>query len=418
MKEKNDQNTLRRVLAGLLAAMLLLAALFQLPAVTARGAVTMAELEKRLAAIQKEKTQHQQDLNDAKKKADAAAALSAVLEEQVDVLQEQISVLQGDIASVQNDIGIKELEIEIKGVEIDEKQAEIDDQWEDFKHRMAAMQELREGGSVAMLTAVDDLFQLLTFSEMMQDISVQDNRIMERMKESKEALEQARLDLEAQHKALTEQQNALVTKKNAMKGKQTELNASLKEAQLSEQAAREAQSVAQAALESDEMNYEAVQKQIKQIIAAAAAKNKLSFTGFRCPLDNYIRISSEYGYRVNPVSKIYKLHGGIDFSAAKGTPIYAAADGIVTTAGWTNSGYGNYVIIYHGSMNDGRNYSTLYGHMNKIAVKSGAKVKQGQLIGYVGSTGNSTGNHLHLEVWQGTSNASRVDPRKYIPIPK
>ena len=79
-------------------------------------------------------------------------------------------------------------------------------------------------------------------------------------------------------------------------------------------------------------------------------------------------------------------------------------------------GYGNYVIIYHGKMSDGNQYSTLYGHMRSVATSAGKYVQQGEIIGYVGSTGNSTGNHLHLEVWKGGSKANAVNPRSYIPM--
>ena len=77
----------------------------------------------------------------------------------------------------------------------------------------------------------------------------------------------------------------------------------------------------------------------------------------------------------------------------------------------------NYVIIYHGKMSDGNAYSTLYAHMRSVATSAGKYVKQGELIGYVGTTGNSTGNHLHLEVWKGGSKANAVNPRSCIPIP-
>ena len=90
---------------------------------------------------------------------------------------------------------------------------------------------------------------------------------------------------------------------------------------------------------------------------------------------------------------------------------------VLLVAGWSSGGYGNYVIIYHGSMSDGNAYSTLYGHMKSVATSAGKYVKQGELIGYVGSTGNSTGNHLHLEVWKGGSKANAVNPRGYIPFP-
>ena len=106
-----------------------------------------------------------------------------------------------------------------------------------------------------------------------------------------------------------------------------------------------------------------------------------------------------------------------DFAAPGGTPIYAAASGYVQVAGWSSGGYGNYVIIYHGKMSDGNTYTTLYAHMRSVATSAGKYVKQGELIGYVGTTGNSTGNHLHLEVWKGGSKANAVNPRSCIPIP-
>ena len=131
------------------------------------------------------------------------------------------------------------------------------------------------------------------------------------------------------------------------------------------------------------MNYEAVKKEIQKLIAAAAAsKPQLSFSGFICPLKSYTRISSEYGWRKNPVSGVNKLHAGIDFAAPAGTPIYAAASGYVQVAGWSSGGYGNYVVIYHGKMTDGNAYSTLYGHMRSVATSAGKYVNQGDLIGY------------------------------------
>ena len=187
---------------------------------------------------------------------------------------------------------------------------------------------------------------------------------------------------------------------------------------VADSAAKKAQAAAQAAIESDELNYEAVKSQIQKLIAqAASSQPQLSFTGFICPLKRYSRISSEYGWRKNPVSGVNKLHAGIDLAAGGGTPIYAAASGYVQVAGWSSGGYGNYVIIYHGKMSDGNTYSTLYGHMQSVATSAGKYVKQGELIGYVGSTGNSTGNHLHLEVWKGGSKANAVNPRGYIPFP-
>ena len=114
------------------------------------------------------------------------------------------------------------------------------------------------------------------------------------------------------------------------------------------------------------------------------------------------RVASGFGYRIDPVYKTVKFHAGLDFSAPQGTPIYATADGRVTTAGNKSNGYGNHVIINHGF-----GYETLYGHMVRVKVRNGQIVKRGEVIGWVGSTGKSTGPHLHYEVHKGGRN---IDP--------
>ena len=114
------------------------------------------------------------------------------------------------------------------------------------------------------------------------------------------------------------------------------------------------------------------------------------------------RVASGFGYRIDPVYKTVKFHAGLDFSAPQGTPIYATADGRVTTAGNKSNGYGNHVIINHGF-----GYETLYGHMVRVKVRNGQMVKRGEVIGWVGSTGKSTGPHLHYEVHKGSRN---IDP--------
>jgi murein DD-endopeptidase MepM/ murein hydrolase activator NlpD len=108
------------------------------------------------------------------------------------------------------------------------------------------------------------------------------------------------------------------------------------------------------------------------------------------------RLSSGFSYRIDPIYKTVKFHTGLDFSAPQGTPIYATAQGVVRIAGNLGNGYGNHVVINHGYQ-----YSTLYGHMYRIKVRAGQTVKRGEVIGYVGNSGKSTGSHLHYEVLKG-----------------
>jgi len=117
------------------------------------------------------------------------------------------------------------------------------------------------------------------------------------------------------------------------------------------------------------------------------------------------RVASGFGYRVDPVYKVTKFHAGLDFTAPQGTPIYATADGRIKTSGSSSGGYGNHVVINHGY-----GYETLYGHMVRVKVRAGQNVKRGEVIGWVGNTGKSTGPHCHYEVHK---NGNAVDPIYY-----
>ena len=120
---------------------------------------------------------------------------------------------------------------------------------------------------------------------------------------------------------------------------------------------------------------------------------------------NLKRVASGFGYRIDPLYKDYRLHAGLDFSAPIGTPIYATSDGVIQAAGFNTDGYGNKVVINHGY-----GYQTLYGHMVRVKAKVGQSIKRGEVIGYVGSTGKSTGAHLHYEV---IKRGAKVDPVYY-----
>ncbi|MCN9241339.1 peptidoglycan DD-metalloendopeptidase family protein [Streptomyces sp. RY43-2] len=127
------------------------------------------------------------------------------------------------------------------------------------------------------------------------------------------------------------------------------------------------------------------------------------------PLPGKPPVTSPYGMRMHPILHVRKLHTGIDFGAAAGTPFRAARDGKVTFAGWSN-GYGNRVVISHGTV-DGKQIDTTYNHMSALNVSVGQQVKVGQQVGAVGSTGYSTGPHAHFEVMQ---NGQYVDPAPWL----
>jgi murein DD-endopeptidase MepM/ murein hydrolase activator NlpD len=136
-------------------------------------------------------------------------------------------------------------------------------------------------------------------------------------------------------------------------------------------------------------------KNKQQLIASIPAIMPLNNKDLKHP-------PSGYGWRTHPIYKTQEFHPGMDFTAEQGTPIYATGDGVVEAADASAQGYGNHVVIDHGY-----GYKTLYGHMSRIATSPGKKVKRGELIGYVGSTGMSTGPHVHYEV---IKNGEKVNP--------
>jgi murein DD-endopeptidase MepM/ murein hydrolase activator NlpD len=143
---------------------------------------------------------------------------------------------------------------------------------------------------------------------------------------------------------------------------------------------------------SQEKSYKEIEKMVKnkeRLLASTPAIQPLS----NKDLD---RVSSGFGYRIDPLYKTVKFHPGLDFTAPQGTPVYATADGVVKVAGNLGNGYGNHIIIDHGYA-----YNTLYGHLFRLKAKRGQSVKRGEVIGYVGNTGKSTGPHLHYEVIKG-----------------
>ncbi|MBM6499342.1 M23 family metallopeptidase [Flavobacterium macrobrachii] len=137
-------------------------------------------------------------------------------------------------------------------------------------------------------------------------------------------------------------------------------------------------------------------KSLDEILALAKQKNKLlaAIPAIQ-PVKNeqLKRMASGFGYRSDPFTKARKMHQGMDFTAPTGTPIFATGDGVVKRADNTASGYGNHIVIQHGY-----GYETLYGHLSKYKCKAGQRVKRGDIIGYVGSTGRSEAPHLHYEV--------------------
>ena len=402
-KPKKQKVEWRRVLFGGLAAVLAL--LLLLPMVTmilgGAGAVTQSEID----ALKAEQAASQARQDELEEQLADVEADQAEAQQRRQLLQAQLDAINNEIENIDKQIAYYDQEIAQKEEEQAEAEANEEAQYELFCQRVRAME---EEGTVSYWSI---LFNSESFSELLDrlaDIDAvmdYDNQVMDELIAIREEIIALRTQLEtsrAEEQAARDQQAA----------KQAEQQAKVAEAQklLDQINADVAEVNRQLDAESEaaaEIQAEIAQKQ-KQLEEQRRQNNITidSETSYLWPLPGYYRLSSLFGYRIHPITGKAHSHTGIDIPAPGNTPILACKSGQVVTSAYHYS-YGNYVVIDHGNGN-----STLYAHMSSRAVSEGDMVTQGQTIGYVGTTGSSTGNHLHLEV---RDNYTRVDPESKFP---
>lgn len=354
---------------------------------------SVSDLRQKLQEQQAELEKVNQQLKETQSTKADAQALKQQLEQQKSLLLGQIANLTEQIGKLDNDIVNKQDEIAQKQQEVDQKQAEYDQRWEDFKGRMKAMQRLNDGGSIALLSSATNLYQLLTFATTLEQIVSKDEQICQQLEDEhtqleqqRAELEQAKADLEATKADYESQKAALDSKTSELAQNISQTNASISEAEAEEQALKEAQIEANKRVDEAAKELDAALNAANQAYGNASIQCSLDFGR---PLATYKYVSCYFGGNG---------HRGTDYAAPGGTSIYAVTGGVVTAAAYHYS-WGYYVQVYHGKDDQGNTYSTLYAHMNSAPIVSvGDSVSKGQTLGYVGSTGNSTGNHLHLEM--------------------
>lgn len=375
---------------ALLALLLLIPLLFSI-APPARG----DELSDKLAEFDKVQAEI-----DAKTK-----ALESNQSKQRAVLNE-ISKLERDIDKTEKDLAAYETKLEQTGKQLEQANADLKDaearlgQRSDLLSRR--LQFIYERGAVSYLEVLLDSASFTDFLErlrVLKEIVAGDAKLLAEVKQEREDY--------ASKKAVCEQKQAEYT--------QLQAETQQKQADLKNKVDQREAKLAQMKSDAKELEASIDDLSAVQKIISDAIKKLSKMTGDGLLASRKLihmvwpvnaRITSEFGRRFHPILKVWKLHDGLDLGAKSGTPIKAAEQGIVITAGYL-TGYGNTVIILHG---DG--ISTLYGHQSKIAVKKGDKVTRGQTIGYVGSTGYSTGPHLHFGVMD---NGTPVNPINWLP---
>lgn len=344
-------------------------------------------------------------------------------ESEVAALSGQAAELTGQIAAVtqavqdaQTALDERQAAADTARAALDAKQAEYDARLAACKEQLRAMQRLDSGGGIWLLSQAKSLYQLLTFDTVLRQMNAKNSAVLAELDAEAAALEQARAEADTAVQQATEAKAALESQQAALSATQSELEAALlaaNSALTQQQAAAQAQSaVTDAAKKAYEDATAALDAYVReQSRRYTTADLHLTSLAFRCPLDSYGRITTQFA-EPDPWGI---PHRGTDFAAPGGTPIYAVANGVVSAARTMNS-YGNCVQVSHGTADDGHRYDSLYAHMSSITVAEGTAVQKGDLLGYVGNTGNvygaGGGYHLHLEL---RVDGARVNPLGYVP---
>ncbi len=359
------------------------------------SAVTQAEIDamkEEANSLKQQQEEIQDQLDSLAADRENAMARKTLLEQQINATRAEINTIAAQIAKYDELIAQKQ-------EELSQAEAEEQAQYELFCERVRYMEEQGEVSYWSILFSSKDFADLLDNAMMVEEIMDYDNQVMDQLIALREQIEEDKAELET---ARQEQQDAKAEQEAAqanLQAQESEVDALLSQIsnQEDELEAREAQ--LRAASDAATAEIAAAEREL-----AAQIANVPSESGFLWPLPGRYNLSSLFGSRKHPITGKANNHTGIDIPASSGTSILAAKSGVVTTSTYNNS-YGNYVVVSH---SDGT--STLYAHMVRRNCSKGDTVSQGQVIGYVGTTGSSTGNHLHFEV---RVNGSRVDPINY-----
>ena len=390
-----------RFLWLLIAAALCLAVLIGSANAVTQAQIDALEEEKDAVAAKGEELQAQIDALDAER--DSYLELKQALDDQSELLRQEIELIN-------EQINIYDQMIEVKAKELEEAREREQEQYEALRVRMRAMEKTTAMDYVAILFDSTSFSDLLSRIEMINDIMKADKQLQEEYIAASEHVQQVK----------TEYENLLAEteiKKGELLDKKAELEVQIQEAyeviaQLTADIeeytrAYEENEAAEQALQAELAKLEEELRKQEEAAKKQYGNSSIVSTGsliWPAPSCGYV--TSPYGWRVHPIFGYDKFHYGVDIPAYAGANILASDSGTVAVATYSSS-YGNYVMINHGG-----GIYTLYAHMSTLLVSAGQSVSQGQIIGYCGSTGWSTGPHLHYEV---RKNGSTVDPLAYFP---
>ena len=357
---------------------------------TISRAASVSGTKKKMEELENKKKKVEQQIKDLEKEKDDILTY-------VKKLDAQMSELEAELDSTQKDIDDTEDTLELTKQELEEAKAAQDKQYDNMKSRIQFMYENGGTDYVDILLSSESFSDLLNRTEYIEKISEYDNSMFDRFVAARELVEEKEAKLETELQELEDLKAELEVEQESvnklMDAKKKEMAAY--EAKI-DSAEGDVKSFTKEIEEQEELLEKLLEEERKKQEEAANSGSLPNIDntqgGFRWPLGVSGTITCGFGPRKSPTAGASSYHKGIDIGVASGTPIYASAGGTVVTAGYS-SAEGNYVMIYHGNST-----YTVYMHCSRLATTKGTTVKKGDLIAYVGSTGISTGPHLHFGI--------------------
>lgn len=410
------------ILAGFLAAVMLLSLIVSLIPTTV-SAASSSEIKKQLEALKDEKKEIQAKIKEVQDQYDANSEEISGMVAQKDAIDQEIGLLHEQVSNINDQLAAYSQLIADKQDELDAARYHLAQLNIKHKERVRAMEEEGELSYWSIIFKANSFGDLLDRLSMIQEINASDRRRLEEMSAAAEKVATAQEELTAEKADLETAREELDATEAELEDKRaqadqllTDLIAKGLEFQAIIDESEELQDDLMQQIAKSEKELKAAQYQewlatyvpptTKPSTGSTTPSTQApSSSGWVKPLSSY-SITSPFGMRIHPIHKVWKMHNGVDMSAPQGTPIYAAKSGKVTTTSYQAGGAGYYVSINHG---DG--FASIYMHMTHYIVSPGQYVSAGQVIGYVGSTGGSTGPHLHFGI---SHNGSYVNPMDYV----
>ena len=378
----------------------------------AASAATSDEIKEELKDLKSQNAEIQKEINAIQSQYDANASEIQTLVDQKAAIDQEIGLLNNQIININAQIAAYGQLIADTQVELDDAQVRLTELSQKNKERIRSMEEEGTVSYWEVIFEANSFTDLLDRINMMEEIAAADQRRLQEMRnvaaqvsDSKDTLEIGKSDLEQTRASLDETQAYLEEKRTESDDLLRELAEKQEEFQVLLDESEAAQDALMRDIAAKEKEYSKAKYEENLAKLALQGQNPPSNSAWIKPVSGYT-LTSPFGMRKHPVLGYNRMHNGVDMACPQGTPIYATRAGTVTVASYQAGGAGNYVSINHG---DG--FASIYMHMTNYVVSAGQSVSQGQLIGYVGSTGISTGPHLHFGIsYAGTY----VNPLAYI----